>query len=514
MLRGRARVPRLLVALGLLVFAMAGDLARAEGSTLHSNPPNIVLILIDDVGVDLVGAYGEGANPACTPNIDQLAAEGLLFRNAWSNPVCSPTRAQIITGLHGFRSGVGQITDAGAGQAGLAIPAVTLPTALSGYESSAVGKWHLASFEQGLLHPLDAGFSYFAGSMFNLNGGYGRGTYDDWYENENGVSARVTRYATSQTVRRARERLDAMPSPWFLYASFNAVHAPLDAPPAALCGDGVCTQHFCPSDGSDVAATKAILEALDTKIGDLLAKVAQVDPNAYVILLGDNGTAGHATEPPFDPERAKSTLYQGGIRVPLIVRGPGVRQGETAALVSAVDLLATITELAAAPVATIDSVSFAPVLFDAAVPPPRDFVYAERFQPNFDAARETFAPESHALAIRDARYKLIRDITDGVTTFELYDLDNDPWELSNLYPPQSADEQAAVEAMFGELLAMGVTCAADFDRDGRVDVDDLTTLLLNFDGEVSVAADGDADRDGDVDLTDLAILLSEFARPC
>jgi len=69
--------------------------------------PNIVLILADDMGVDLIGAYGESADPACTPNLDLLADEGLLFRNAWSNPTCSPSRAQVLTGRYGFRTGIG-----------------------------------------------------------------------------------------------------------------------------------------------------------------------------------------------------------------------------------------------------------------------------------------------------------------------------------------------------------------------------------------------------------------------
>ena len=70
-------------------------------------PPDIVLILADDFGVDMVRAYGEGAAPPCTPNIDAMAARGMLFRNAWSSPVCSPARAAILTGRYGFRTGIG-----------------------------------------------------------------------------------------------------------------------------------------------------------------------------------------------------------------------------------------------------------------------------------------------------------------------------------------------------------------------------------------------------------------------
>jgi hypothetical protein len=74
-----------------------------------AQPPNLLLVIVDDFGVDLVGAYGEAADPPCTPTIDGLVAEGVLFRNAWTNPVCSPTRAALFTGRYGFRTGIGGV---------------------------------------------------------------------------------------------------------------------------------------------------------------------------------------------------------------------------------------------------------------------------------------------------------------------------------------------------------------------------------------------------------------------
>jgi arylsulfatase A-like enzyme len=498
----------------VLASALCAAFARA-GPTLadpdHRLPrPNIVLILVDDVGVDLIGAYGEGASPPCTPNIDSLAGSGLLFRNAWSNPICSPTRAQILTGLHGFRTGIGAIISRDAFDTGLSTPALTLPRALVGYDTSLVGKWHLAAASQGLRHPLEAGYDYFAGSMYNLGEGLEGGGYTNWLKNVNGVTHVESQYATTDTASDAVERAASMQPPWFLYVSFNAAHIPAHDPPLELCQAAICAEHYCPPAPTELEQTKAAVEALDTEIGNMLAQIRAIDPRVCVIFAGDNGTTGASTEPPFLPEHGKGRVFEGGLNVPLIVNGPGVWQGESGALVSLVDLFATITELAEVPTPTADSVSFAPLLWDPGQPSLRPSVYAERFGPNFDPAVQSFAPANHARAIRNERFKLTASTNWQGVQWALFDLPSDPFEQVDLYPPVTADEIENFDALLGGLVQLGVACAADANLDGVVSVADLGILLSSYGRAGLRPTDGDADRDGDVDITDLAIFLGEL----
>ncbi|MHC5212536.1 MAG: sulfatase-like hydrolase/transferase, partial [Planctomycetota bacterium] len=130
---------------------------------------NVLIVVADDLGVDMVGAYGEGSDPPPTPVIDSLASQGVLFRNAWSNPVCSPTRAALLTGRPAFRNGIGYIVDASPNNLALPYAEVTLPEMLAlgtggNYRSGAFGKWHLGNDSVGgALAPNLAGFDHFAG---------------------------------------------------------------------------------------------------------------------------------------------------------------------------------------------------------------------------------------------------------------------------------------------------------------------------------------------------------------
>ena len=449
-------------------------LAHCEVQAPRAARPNIVLIIADDLGVDLVGAYREGAAPACTPNIDALAARGVLFRNAWSNPGCSPTRAQLLTGLHGFRSGVGEIIKPNGGNLGLTLPAETLPRALIAYDNAAVGKWHLASTAQGNLHPLDAGFGSHAGSMDNLRIGVHNGGYFHWIKNVNGASHIELNYATTDTTDDAIACANEMAEPWFLYVAYNAPHVPTHDPPAELCASEICPRHYCPPNESVVERTKAAVEALDTEIGRMLA---QIDPNTIVIFVGDNGTGDWASEPPFVPEHAKGTVYEGGVNVPLIVAGPGICAGESAALVGAVDIPATIADLTGSALRTPDSISFAALLYDAAAPPTRNTIYAEKFSPNFNPTVQRFHPVTHDRALRNDRFKLLLRSGPSGTAVELYDLSTDPFEHTNLYPPKNAEQAANFAALAETLAGMGVACGADVERDVAVHVTDLVFAL-------------------------------------
>ncbi|MFT7669554.1 MAG: arylsulfatase B [Planctomycetota bacterium] len=437
----------LLISFGLLVAPQAvsvGPLAPANvRPTIGVQAkPNVILIIADDFGVDFLGAYGEGSNPPCTPNIDALATESLLFRNAWTNPVCTPTRAAILTGRYGFRTGMGGV----GGNVGLPLAELCLPEMLRGYSTAAVGKWHLAG-NLGNLHPNETGFGYYAGS---LQGGLP--DYFLWNKVSNGSSSQVTTYATTDTTDEAIAAISSMPEPWFCYVAYNSPHSPWHLPPDELCpGQGNCNQVFCgtlPQGASNSRKGKAMTEAMDTELGRLLAVIDQVDPDAYVIFMGDNGTPPQLTQSPFAPNHAKGTMYEGGVNVPMMVRGPTVTAGESQGLVSSVDMFATLSELCGSNATTADSVSMVPYFSNSSLML-RSTVYSESFLPN-----GSFPPiADHSRAIRDARYKLIR--INGQAD-EFYDLDNDSFETANLLPNLTAAEQASFDFLEAELVSLGV----------------------------------------------------------
>ncbi len=431
-----------------LVLGVALGLLLAGRATAQSN---VLLLVADDVGVDTVAVYGEHPVPAVTPHLDDLAARGVLFRRAYANPACSPTRATILTGLESWRTGVGTVIGP-SGSVELPLAGLTtLPSVLAarGYATAQVGKWHLG---QDPHHPLDAGFDAVRGTVNNV------ASYFAFPWNVDGVVSPVTGYATTFTVDEALALMDALPEPWFLWVGFHAAHKPYHVPPASL-----HTQTLPPTiPGNEPAYSRALVESLDTELGRLLAAVDETQTT--VLFVGDNGPEGGAVLPPWTAAHAKSTVYEQGVRVPLLVAGPGVARGaECDALVQSTDLFATIAELAGGSSATaLDGSSFAPLLADPAAPAPRTHVFVESFLPNFDPAAGFPAGfDRRRQGVRDDRYKLIHEYEDGgalPVRREFYDLDVDPLETTDLLAGTlSPAEQAAWLALQSELVAHGAS---------------------------------------------------------
>ncbi len=185
---------------------------------------------------------------------------------------------------------------------------------------------------------------------------------------------------------------------------------------------------------------------LSVNLGTLHPNQCAID--WYSGFLGDNGTTPSASTAPCLPSHAKSTLYEGGVNVPLIVRGPNVAQGACAGLVFVVDLFATIAELGLSPAPRGDSVSMVPY-FTQPTLSIRPSVYTETFSPN--GAAPPFP--SHSRAVRNARYKLIRRTGQGD---QFFDLQVDPFEMTNLLLGLSASEQIEYDALIAQLVALGV----------------------------------------------------------
>jgi arylsulfatase A-like enzyme len=387
---------------------------------------NILIIVADDVGVDSVRAYAEGAAPPPTRTLDALAARGVLFRNAWSNPVCSPTRACIHTGRYSYRTGVGTALPAGNE---LQEGEITLPEQLdargSGYAHAAIGKWHLTNPSSGTDGPNRAGWSHYAGLLIGAT--VPPWSYFEWPRTVNGSTATSLVYTTTQMTDDAIAWIAAQDRPWLCYVAYNAAHTPFHAPPEHL--------HTQDLEGLDpdlepIPFYLAMVEAMDTEIGRLLASLGPDLARTNVIFIGDNGTPNQVSQPPFLPGHAKGTPFEGGVNVPLIVAGPAVTAPgrEIGALVGAVDLFATVLELAGAgaqpPWVRTDSVSLAGYLRDPAQQPVRTMVYAELFQGD---------PNTSGFAtVRNARYKLIRHLRPDGTLQQFYDLAADPFETDDL----------------------------------------------------------------------------------
>ena len=404
---------------------------------------NVLIVVVDDIGIDQLASYGLGLDLPPTPNIDALAGRGVLFRNAYSNPVCSPTRAQILTGRHGFRTGIGHIVGPGLSEPNffsLPLDETTLPEMLdlgtAGlWDHAAIGKWHLHEGPGFETAPNDAGFDHFAGTPANL--GFDPAGYYNWIKVVDGSFAPVVdTYATTDQVDETVAFVSTATEPWMCYLAFSAAHAPFHAPPLTL--------HTQDLSGAGDPLTnprpyyKATVEALDTELGRLFSSMGTMLDRTNVVFLADNGTPFEVVQPPFDPEHAKVTLYDGGCHVPMIVSGPAVAQPgtESDALVSATDVFATVAEFASVNTTQIlpsgvllDSISLVPYLDDPSTPSLRETVYSEIFGPI-----GTGPYDIEGYTVRGERYKLIRVFTPGVPGYavEFYDLRNDPHEQMDL----------------------------------------------------------------------------------
>jgi len=396
---------KLLVFLALVSCAFAGN--------------NVLLIIADDYGVDAQSLYNPGGTTAPTPNINALAASGVRFTNAYACPVCSPTRACILTGRLGFRTGVGEVVSSvNALTAGeLTLPEVITQNSNLGIAAASFGKWHLSDGTPLSMRTLPnsiGGWTHYAGSTSGA-----LTDYSNWTKTTNGVNSNCTTYATTDLVNDAVSWINARNTAgqkWLAWVAFNAPHTPFHVPPTSLHSYGA-------NPATNSLKYRAAIQAMDTEIGRLLLSVNPATTD--VIFIGDNGTPGQVIQTPYDNSHSKDTLYEGGTRVPFIIKGPSVVSGgrTDSSLVHVVDLFSTLLELAGVPLpasVTLDSKSLTPLLANQ-TDSSRTRLYVEQF----DQAATT----TGGRALHDDRYKLIR-FNNGTDSF--YDLLTDPSEATNL----------------------------------------------------------------------------------
>ncbi len=380
--------------------------------------PNIVVVVLDDVGIGRLDLYG-GPMGVATPNLDQLASEGVRFERVWAHPTCSPTRAALLTGRQPSRYGLHTHIDERTSFQ-MPLEEVTLAEALApyGYTAAAVGKWHLAGNKSpsSFFHPLDQGFAHHSGSSNNLEPAGTGPRYFDYWKTIDGRRVRSKVYATTDTTNDAIAMAQGLPEPWLLWVAYNAAHSPAHRPPASLLPKPLSAQ---PPDHELYVAG---LQALDTELGRLFQAF---DDETWVVVIGDNAVGRWGLTPGvpgFEDDRLKRSVYEGGVRVPLLVRGPDVPADTVAdAIVADVDLFPTVLEMAGVPRwaaawANIDGVSFFDAVLDPDDPGDRRHVIQEHIEPNgaFGAYSEWFG------MVTDGRYKLVAGLDQP---YELYDLD-------------------------------------------------------------------------------------------
>ncbi|MDC1067577.1 sulfatase-like hydrolase/transferase [Candidatus Kapabacteria bacterium] len=374
------------------------------------NSPNILLIIADDLGKDAINGYSEGSIKPNTPTLDSIRLSGINFNNFWVYPTCTPTRASIITGKYGYRTGVKFAGDR------LSESEVTLQKYISDqtsnkYANAIVGKWHLSGNNLNA-NPESFGIDYYVGLI--------RGAANDYYQwqkSEDGTTTNQTSYITEHFTDLSIDWINNQSKPWFLWLAYNAPHTPFHNPPSSMHSQGALPDYV---DGVDPTPYyMAAIEAIDFQIARLLDSIPEEQKqNTIIIFMGDNGSPGQVAQSPYSNRKSKGSLYQGGINVPLFVSGSNVsRIGSDNNLITSTDLYSTISEIAGISTSEIhDSKSFRSLFTQNSNI--RNYQYSEMN----DGTNDFWT-------ISNGEYKLIVESTDN---HELYNLTDDPYENNDL----------------------------------------------------------------------------------
>ena len=391
--------------------------------------PNFLLIYTDDHGYGDVSTYH--ATDVRTPNIDRIAAEGMLFTTMRANStVCSPSRAALLSGIYPDRAGVpGVIRTHPENSWGYFDPRVpTLAEELNqaGYHTAIVGKWHLGLESPNT--PNERGFDFFHGFLGDMMDSYTdhrRHGHNYLRRNAEVIQPRghATDLFSAWAAEYLRERAGS-DQPFFLYLAYNAPHFPIEPPAEWLAK----VRQRAPQMDDKRARNVAFVEHLDDGIGRVLETLREtgLERDTLVVFTADNGgSLPHAQNN--DPWRdGKQSHYDGGLRVPFMLRWPGhVRPGSRSDYAGLVfDVFPTFVELAgAAPAADLDAVSLVPVLRGGAISTPRDLYFVRR------EGGPAYGGKSYEALIRGP-WKLLQN--DPYSPLELYNLETDLQETQNL----------------------------------------------------------------------------------
>jgi len=468
----------ILLPAAILMFTACQNGQKKES---EAEKPNIVYILADDLGYGDLSCYGQEL--FSTPNIDKLAKEGITFTQHYAgSTVCSPSRSVLLTGQHTGHTPIrGNKRDGDKGNWPMDAEALTVAEILqeNGYVTGAFGKWGLG-YPGSEGDPNKQGFDEFFGYndqtlAHNYYPRFLNHNQDTVWLDDNAGNGEGT-YAPIPIHRQALKFLeDNKDKLFFMYYPSVIPHAELFAPEEYMekyRGKFLPEKEYKGADegapryktggyGSQPeshAAFAAMINLLDDQVGEILAKLKELglDENTVVIFSSDNGPhmEGGADPDYFNSNGIfrgyKRDLYEGGIRVPMLVRWPGkIEAGSTSDHISAFwDVLPTITGLIDAPTPeNIDGISFLPGLLGEANQKKHDYLYWE------------FHEKNGRLAVRQGDWKLVRyDVfTPEKTTTELYNLANDPGEENNI-----AEANPEIASKLLQLLETARTPSEDF----------------------------------------------------
>lgn len=405
-------------------------LLSASCTAFAIDRPNFLLIFTDDHGYGDVSTYHR--SDAQTPNIDRLAAEGMLFTTMRANcTVCSPSRAALLTGRYADRVGVPGVIrthpENSWGYFDPSVPTIADELRKAGYHTAIVGKWHLGL--QSPNTPNKRGFDFFHGFLGDMMDSYTTHLrHGNNYMRRNAEIIEPDGHATDLfsdwTADYLRTRAERTDQPFFLYLAYNAPHFPIEPPADWLAR----VKRRAPKLDEKRVRNVAFIEHLDHGIGRVLGVLAEtgLDKNTFVVFTADNGgSLPHAQNN--DPWRdGKQSHYDGGLRVPFMARWPGhIEPGSRCDYAGLVfDLFPTLLELAGAePAADLDAVSLVPLLGGEKITAPRDLYFTRR------EGGIAYGGKSYEAIIR-GDWKLLQN--DPYSPLELYHLKDDPFEQHNL----------------------------------------------------------------------------------
>ena len=444
-------------ALALIAGVVAAGLISTRSAPQAQQPPrpNIVVFLTDDQGYGDLSSYGHPT--ISTPNIDRMAREGLRLTSFYAAPSCTPSRAQLLTGRYPFRSGELQPTGPGS-PVGMPASEITLAEALKarGYRTGMFGKWHLGDFaSRPEFNPVAHGFDEFLGLPYShdyrapfVQDAPPVPLYRGLKEIERPVVAStLTQRYTQEAMRFIR---DTRGGPFFLYVAYNMPHLPVELP-ASFQGR------------SRAGRYGDAIEEIDWSVGQIQAalKAANLDRNTLSVFFSDNGPWANAAPRSFQETQSvwdvgwagllrgtKATTWEGGVRVPGILRWPaGIPAGRVSAdMVSALDLFPTFVRLAGGRVPDdrpIDGVDLTSFLAGKSASPRHEVLFYQGAVPE---------------AVRVDQWKL-RVVTPAAArgstappeaVAELFDLERDPGERRDVakeFPEVVARLKARLEEM-------------------------------------------------------------------
>ncbi len=427
----------------------------AAGRAADVDKPNIVFILVDDLGKEWISCYG--AEEVETPHVDRLAEEGMRFTNAWAMPQCTPTRVTLLTGQYPYRNGWTNHFDVPRWGSGAHFdPSRNASFARvlrqAGYATAIAGKWQIDDFRVEPRALDEAGFDAWCVWTGGEGGNIGRSRHRYWkpYIHQ-GEESRTRKDAfgpdvyTDFLIDFAEEHQD---QPMLLYYPMCLTHRPLVTTPDA------------PDASGKVERFKAMVRYMDKLVGLGLTR------ETLFIFTTDNGTTGGITGTRNGREirGAKADMREPGVAMPFIVRGPGlVPQGKvTDALTDFTDILPTFADLAGTEPSgrwKVDGHSIAPLILGKTDSSPREWIYAQGgHRASFKNDRVVPSQKFDDRVIRNKRWKLW--VNKQRELVRLYDMKKDPTESRNLIDSDAPAARAARKKLWSVIEKMPKVDAA------------------------------------------------------